>query len=261
MDPEFNVTASDWRRAVVGIAVALASMTTTAAGPTGAAERAGDAAVCKARGSPARLEVRCPATTVAEFLAALRQATGLRSEYPPEFARARVSITLRRASLSEVLEHALSGFNFAVWTDDQRSPSVTWLKIVDERRTVEHAERPPAHQEAVPSADVVTPSATAPYASEVAPTSATLPPPSEMAPASAAVPRSSAVAPSSAGVPRSMANLNPPSNEAEMAVALENFARSVTPATALEAPPLDPGSGMPLPSTLPVIMPGVEMPR
>jgi hypothetical protein len=196
---------------------------------------------------------------MAELLAALQQATGLRSEYPPELARARVSITLRRASLSEVLDHALSAFNFAVWTDHQGARSVTWLKIVDMRRTVEYAEQPLAQQgAAMLSADVV--SAGAPPPAEVAPSSVAAPPPSEVAP-TATAPRSSEAIPTSAAASRSTANLNPPRNKVQMAQVLESFARSVTPATPLEVPPIDMGARMPPVSTSPVIMPGVEMPR
>jgi hypothetical protein len=255
LHPEFKVTASGLTRVVVSIAMAVASITAAPA-PAVAAKRTGDAAVCKAQGSAARLDVRCPSATVAELLAALRQATGLRSEYPPDLARARVSITLRRASLVEVLEHALSAFNFAVWTDQQGTPSVTWVKIVDARRTVAHLEQPGA---AMLSADVVSTAAGTPTASEVTPSSAAAPPPSEMAPTSAAS-RSSRVAPTATAAPPT-SNLTPPRDKAQMALVLETFARSVTPATPLEVPPVDVGARMPPVSTSPVTMPGLEMPR
>ena len=256
LHPEFNVTASGLTRVVVGIAMAVASITAAPA-PAVAAKRTGDAAVCKAQGSSVRLDVRCPSATVAELLAALQQATGLRSEYPPELARARVSITLRRASLVEVLEHALSAFNFAVWTDHQGAPSVTWVKIVDARRTVAHLEQPGA---AMLSADVLSTSAGVPAPSDATPSSAAAPPPSEMAPTSAAS-RSSEAAPTSTAAPRSTSNLTPPRNKAQMALVLETFARSITPATPLEVPPVDVGARMPPVSTSPVTMPGLEMPR
>jgi len=256
LHPGFNATASGLTRVVVGIAVALASVTAAPA-PAAAGKRAGDAAVCKAQGNSARLDVRCPTATVAELLAALQHATGLRSEYPPELARARVSITLRRASLVEVLEHALSAFNFAVWTDHQGTPSVTWVKIVDARRTVAHLEQPGA---AMLSADVLSTSAGGPAPSDVTPSSAAAPPPLEVAPNSAAS-RSSEVAPTSTAALRATTNLTPPRNKAQMALVLESFARSVTPATPLEVPPVDVGARMPPVSTSPVTMPGLEMPR
>jgi hypothetical protein len=72
---------------------------------------------------------------VAELLGALRQATGLRSEYPRELGTARVSVTARGASLQQVVSTALAAFNVAVWKD-QAAPSVTWLRIVGLRQAV-----------------------------------------------------------------------------------------------------------------------------
>jgi hypothetical protein len=194
-----------------------------AAAPTVAAQQARPAVVCKAQSAAAGLEVQCPTATVAEFLAALQKATGLRSEYPQELARARVSVTLKSGSLLDVLERALPAFNFAIWTDDKGPSSVTWVRIMEMRRTVKGAEQAPAFPEAAMH-------------------------PSEVTPASVAQPASSAA-------------LQPSHNKAEMARVRESFARSVTQATPLQAPPADPGSLMPPVSTSPVLMPGMEMPR
>ena len=134
----FDVTANGLRRLVAGIVVSLASMLAVAA-PTAAAKQAGGPVVCKAQSTTAGLDVHCPTATVAELFAALQHATGLRSEYPKELGQGHVSVTRRRAPLLEVLESALSGYNFAVWTD-QQSPSVTWVSIVELRRTIEDTE-------------------------------------------------------------------------------------------------------------------------
>ena len=140
-----TITASGSRYVLVCIAVSLGSITAAAA-PAAAAQRARATAVCTAQSTAAGLDVHCPSATVAELMSALQQATGLRSEYPQELAPARVSVTLRRPSLLAVLESALSAFNFAVWMD-QNSPSVTWVKILERGRAVEHAELPQAYQQ------------------------------------------------------------------------------------------------------------------
>ncbi len=153
MQHGFDTTASAKRHLLVGIIVSLGSLTAAAA-PTAAAQRAVGPVVCAAQSTAAGLDVHCPSATVAQLLSALQQATGLRSEYPQELAPARVSVTLRRSSLVEVLENALSAFNFAVWMD-QSSPSVTWVKILDMRHSVEHTDQPRAHpQTSSPSAAV-----------------------------------------------------------------------------------------------------------
>jgi len=250
---EWNAGAMASRRIALGGAIALVLMTAPPA-PTADAKQIGQTVACKARGTSARLEVRCPTATVAELLVALQQATGLRSEYPSDLARTRVSITTVRASLPEVLDRALSGFNYAIWTDGQGSSSVTWLKIVDVRRTVESAGQTSEPQGiAMPAADAV-------LASRV--TSS----PAEVFPApegtTTAAPSPPDVALASAPVTRSLRGLSPPSNSASMKQELEKFARSVTPTNnPLEPPPIDPASRMPPVSTSPVIMPGVEMPR
>jgi hypothetical protein len=219
----FHVTANGLRRLLPAMAISLAAMMAVAA-PTAAAKQAGRTVVCKAQGTAAGLEVHCPTATVAELLAALQQATGLRSEYPQELARSPVSVTLKRGSLLEVLERALPAFNFAVWTDDDGSPSVTWLRIVEMRRTVAHAEQAPSFLEA-------------------------------------AMPAPEVVAPASSAVSPSTAALRPSRNEAEMARVRESFARSVTLKTPLDAPSVNTASVMPPVSTSPVLMPGLEMPR
>jgi hypothetical protein len=167
---------------------------------------------------------------VAELLSVLQQATGLRSEYPPELAPARVSVMLKRPSLVEVLESALSAFNFAVWTD-QDSSSVTWVKILDMRSTVEHTEQPRAYPKTKTSrpSTAVAPGLTA---SEAAPSAV----------ASHPVPDSEAAAPSA------VASFPLPDSEAQMAEVREDFARSITSTNELEPIPV---------VTSPVMMPGV----
>jgi hypothetical protein len=81
-----------------------------------------------------QLDVHCPSTTLAHFLVAVRNATGLRGEYPPELASARVSITVKRATLAKALENALSGFNFAVWPDQQTRAGI-FVSILGARHT------------------------------------------------------------------------------------------------------------------------------
>jgi hypothetical protein len=212
-----DVTANGLRRLVAGMVVSLASMLAVAA-PTAAAKQAGGAVVCKAQSTAAGLEVRCPTATVAELLAALQRATGLRSEYPKELGQGHVSVTRRHASLLEVLESALPAYNFAVWTD-QQSPSVTWVRVVELRRTIEEGtEQPPAQQEIAKA----TP---------------------------AAVPRKGKAAPTV-----STAALLPPNIEEEMAQARDNFARSISPATPLEVPTPAMASGMLPEATSPVVM-------
>jgi hypothetical protein len=90
------------------------------------------ATLCRARGSVLRVDVDCPAATVAELLAALRAATGLQSEYPAELGSAAVSVLRRNAPQFDVLDGALSGFNFAVSTDPE-APNIQRVHILDIR--------------------------------------------------------------------------------------------------------------------------------
>jgi len=90
------------------------------------------ATLCRARGSVLRVDVDCPTATVAELLAALRAATGLQSEYPAELGSAVVSVLRRNAPLFDVLDGALSGFNFAVSTDPE-APDIVRVHILDIR--------------------------------------------------------------------------------------------------------------------------------
>jgi hypothetical protein len=210
-----TATASASSYVLVCIAVSFGSLT-AAASPTAAAQRAVAAVVCTAHTTAAGLEVHCPSATMAELLSVLQQATGLRSEYPQELAPARVSVTLQRPSLVEVLESALSAFNFAVWMD-QSSPSVTWVKILDMRRTVEHPDQPRAHQQTSKASAEVVHGWTA-----------------------------------SKTEPGSTASLPAPDDEAQMAEVRESFARSVTTSThelepipVITSPVIMPGVGTP----------------
>jgi hypothetical protein len=109
------------------LAVALAAT------PALAGKRTDASARCTARSTAAVLQVRCPNATVAELLGALRKATGLRSEYPTELATAPVSVSVKGASLQQVVGAALSAYNIALWKDPS-APSVTWLRIVGQRQ-------------------------------------------------------------------------------------------------------------------------------
>lgn len=191
MQYRLAVTASGSRHVLVCIVVSLGSITAVAA-PTAAAQRAAGAVVCTAQRTAAGLDVHCPSATVAELLSVLQQATGLRSEYPQELAPARVSVTLRRRSLLEVLESALSAFNFAVWMD-QSSPSVTWVTLLDLRGAVERPDQPRAYQQTSKRSPEAGPGS---IASEVA--------------------------------PGSTASLPPLNNQKEMTEVRESFARSIT---------------------------------
>jgi hypothetical protein len=110
--------------------------------PTLSAQRVQpEAGVCKAQGTVAKLEVHCPTATVTQLLTALREATGLRSHYAQELATARVSVTYWRGSVLELLEGALSAFNFVLWTDEG-TPAVTSVSIIGMRGEVEGAKQP-----------------------------------------------------------------------------------------------------------------------
>jgi hypothetical protein len=105
-------------RAAVAIIISMLPLT-TAAGPANRSEDGtSNEARCAAKGSVTRLEVRCPTASLTELLGALRSATGLRSEHGPQLGGSPVSVTLIGGSLLQVLETALSAFNFVFWIDD-----------------------------------------------------------------------------------------------------------------------------------------------
>jgi hypothetical protein len=185
---------------LVYVAVWFVSITAAAA-PTAVAQRTGKAVGCTAQSTAAGLEVHCPSATVGDFLYVLQQATGLRSEYPQELAPTRVSVIVHRSSLVEVLENALSAFNFALWSD-QSSPSVTWVKILEVRGTVERPDYSQPYHQTQPSP--------------------------ELEPASTL----------SELRPGSTASLPASDNEAQMAEVRESFARSVTSANEIEPIPI-----------------------
>jgi hypothetical protein len=118
---------------VVGIALALAPMTTL--GASGPSTAHVDAPGCRARTVDAKLEVICPAANLIDFLSALQHATGLRSEHPQELASIRISITRHSTSLLEALEDALAAFNFAMWIEQhpQSHPRITIVGLRDSR--------------------------------------------------------------------------------------------------------------------------------
>jgi len=202
---------------VIGVVGLLLISLASAAEPTVVLGNAGRKNNCDARGSAMSLEVRCPTTTVADLLGLLQRTAGLRSEYPKELASTRVSVNLSRASLLEVLESALSAFNFAVWIDHD-SPSVTWLRIVDMRGAGERPDQPRAYEQTARSSLNSEP---------VAPSGG------------AEIPTSSPGA-----EPTSSAVLVPVSNEADMAWEREKFARTITTTYPLEPGPADAGGGM-----------------
>ena len=107
------------RAALVACAVVFASIAVASAWAEQRAIQREGSSLCSARSSVLGVDVDCPAATVAELLAALRAATGLQSEYPAELGSARVSVLHRNAPLLDVLDGALSGFNFAVSTDPE----------------------------------------------------------------------------------------------------------------------------------------------
>jgi hypothetical protein len=182
-------------------------------------------AACTVRGTVTRLSVECPTASVVELLAALQKATGLRSEYPQDVASKRVSVSLPHASLLEVLESALSSFNFAVWMD-RDLPSVTWLRIVDLRGAVERPEQQRTYEQTAQS-----PAGSEPAFDQTAQSPAGSEPAFEQ------------TAQSPAGSePASSASMAPQNNEADMAWEREKFARGVTTTYPLE-PPIEAGSG------------------
>lgn len=86
------------RQLALSIGVVLASVMSTASAE--AAKQTVGATACTANHTAAGLEVHCPDATVAELLAALGQAAGLRCEFPQELASVRVSVTIQGASLA-----------------------------------------------------------------------------------------------------------------------------------------------------------------
>ena len=119
-------------RAASGLAIGLLAIALSAE-PAAAGKRTDTGARCTARNTAAGLQVRCPNATVAELLGALRKATGLRSEFPSEIGSAPVSVSVKGASLQQVVGSALAAYNIAVWKD-RATPSVTWLRIVGPRQ-------------------------------------------------------------------------------------------------------------------------------
>src|SRR5262245_56267145 len=99
------------------------------------------APTCSAQAAGSRVQVSCPSATVAEFLGVMERATGLRSEYPKEFASARVSVSSQAASLLDVLGSALAGFNFVVWVEPDQTDGAR-LSIVDRRGSRPAADSP-----------------------------------------------------------------------------------------------------------------------
>lgn len=178
--------------------------------------------LCKAQGTATRLDVQCPNASVAELLAALQRATGLRSEYPKELGQGRVSVTRRRVSLLEVLDGALSAYNFAIWTDPD-SPSLTWVRIVELRRTVAGSEQPLAHVEIAKATPAAAPRKPMP----------SVPP----------------------------AALPAPADEDEMARSRDDFAKSVQRGTPLAAPTREAGPAMLPMGTEPVVMRPAQAPQ
>jgi len=187
---------------------------TIAAEVAAAHRQAGGAAACTVRGTVSRLSVECPTASVMDLLAALQKATGLRSEYPPDVTSRRVSVSLPHASLLEVLETALSAFNFAVWID-RDSPSVTWLRIVDLRGAGERPEQQRTYEQMAQS-------------------------PAESAPAS----ERTAQSPEGSEQPAAPASVVPQNNEADMAWEREKFARTVTTTYPLEPTTVEGDSGL-----------------
>jgi hypothetical protein len=131
------MSKDDLKRAMIAVAITLASTMAQAASPGTAKQQAREAA-CVVHSGPKGLDVRCPNASVAELLLAFRQAVGLRAEYPDQFAAARVSVVLRRVQLQEALRNAFAEFNFATWEDPK---SVPWVKLVGLRRTVEGSQQ------------------------------------------------------------------------------------------------------------------------
>jgi hypothetical protein len=118
-------------RLLTAIVLSVAALGALAA-PRSPATGKGNVTPCSVRGTVAQLEVRCPSATLPQLLTALRGATGLRADYAEEIATARVSVVLRRSTLTHALEAALAGFNFAVWRDEQ-SPYATHVSVLGMR--------------------------------------------------------------------------------------------------------------------------------
>lgn len=118
-------------RVLFAAALSLAAVGVAAA-PGHAATAKGGATPCLVRGTPAQLDIHCQSATLSQLLGAIRQATGLRADYPDQLASARVSTVLRRATLAHALESALAAFNFAVWRDEQQ-PAATHVSVLGMR--------------------------------------------------------------------------------------------------------------------------------
>jgi hypothetical protein len=176
----------------VAMAVALASATAMAVEPKRSAKTG---TRCTAKHSAPVVEVSCPKGTLAELLATLHKATGLRAQYPQELSATPVSVRLRSRSLREAVQAALPGFNFALW-EERGSPPVTKLMIVGIRGPVDGPRQPGAFGESATSWDG---------------------PPADSLPAL---------------LPSPAAALMPMDDEAAMARVRESFARSVTTGTA-----------------------------
>lgn len=196
-----NLAVTPLRRMTTSIIVSVASLATAATPTSAAKDVSNQAIVCKARGTAARLEMRCPTATVAELLDALRKATGLQSEYVPELATTRVSVPSWRGPLLELLESALSAFNFVIWTNEG-APSGIAVSIVGTRGAIDTKQHP-GYLEHPPDAT-----------EEPQPQERAMPP-TEPAPTLVA----------------------PPNGEARTAATPEKPASSDTPASTLEPPP------------------------
>jgi hypothetical protein len=123
---------------LIAAVLSLAALGAVAA-PRHAATSKGSGTPCVVRGTPAQLDVHCPSATLSQLLAAIRQATGLKGDYPDQVASARVSVVLPRSTLTQVLETALAEFNFAVWRDEH-SPYATHVSILGMRRATDRQE-------------------------------------------------------------------------------------------------------------------------
>jgi hypothetical protein len=95
---------------------------------------------CFANASLEGLAVACPRGTLAELVAALHKATGLNVQYPPELGVTPVSVTLSGRSLREILQSALSAFDFVTWVV-RGPPDITNLILIGVRGAADHRSR------------------------------------------------------------------------------------------------------------------------
>jgi len=228
MQGRARVVTCGFTRLLIGGFTLFASLTTVAEPIKSEGSRTDS---CKVSSSATNLlEVRCPAASVADLLNILEKSTGLRSEYPRELASARVSVNLPRASLLEVLESALSAFNFAVWID-QESPSAIWLRIVDLRGAIARPLRQVTYEQTGQSSPRASPTAIERPLQQV-----TYEQTGQSSPSASPTPSTS---------------LTPENNEADMAWERERFAHNITTTYPLEPGPVQ-ESGMlsPVPETL-----------